>query len=211
MAASSVGSLPSSRQREAAAAGRLAKRNNGMVDESLRGQLLIATPTLLDPNFARTVVLVTEHNEDGAMGIVLNRPSEASVADIVPDLASVAHEEPVFVGGPVQPEALVVLGEFSDHAAAAWIVAADVGLVSADSELSELPSSVRRGRVYAGFSGWGEGQLESELEEEAWIVEPPIPRELFPDDPESLWNDVLARKGGQYSLLARMPADPSMN
>ncbi|MGI9557851.1 MAG: YqgE/AlgH family protein [Solirubrobacterales bacterium] len=181
------------------------------MDESLRGQLLVASPTLLDPNFARSVVLITEHNEDGAMGIVLNRPSEAPVAQVVPDLAEIAAEEPVFVGGPVQPEALVVLGEFADHGAAAWIVAADVGLVAADSELSELSRSVRRGRVYAGFSGWGEGQLESELEEEAWIVEPPIPTELFPDDPETLWNDVLDRKGGQYALLARMPADPSMN
>ena len=181
------------------------------MEDSLRGQLLVATPTLLDPNFARSVVLITDHGDDGAMGIVLNRPSEASVADVVPELAAVAPDEPVFVGGPVQSEALVVLGEFSDHSAAAWIVAADVGLVSADSDLSELQSSLRRGRVYAGFSGWGGGQLEAELEEEAWIVEPPIPRELFPDDPDGLWNDVLARKGGQYALLARMPADPSMN
>jgi putative transcriptional regulator len=181
------------------------------VEESLRGQLLIAAPTLLDPNFARTVVLITEHNEDGAMGIVLNRPSEAPVADVVPDLADLTRGEPVYVGGPVQPEGLVVLGEFSDHSAAAWIVAADVGLVAAGSEISTLADSVRRGRVYAGFSGWGEGQLESELAEEAWIVEPPIPRELFPEDPGTLWSDVLARKGGQFSLLARMPIDPSMN
>jgi putative transcriptional regulator len=181
------------------------------MEDSLRGQLLVASPMLFDPNFARSVVLITEHDEDGAMGIVLNRPSEALVTDVVPDLAGIAGDEPVFVGGPVQSEALVVLGEFSDHSAAAWIVAADVGLVSADSELSELSSSLRRGRVYAGFSGWGGGQLESELEEEAWIVEPPIPRELFPDDPKGLWNAVLARKGGQYALLARMPADPSMN
>jgi putative transcriptional regulator len=155
--------------------------------------------------------LITEHNDDGAMGIVLNRPSDAPVAEVVPDLAALARGEPVFVGGPVQPEALVVLGEFSDHSAAAWIVAADVGLVAADAELGDLSSSLRRGRVYAGFSGWGEGQLEFELEQDAWIVEPPIPRELFPEDPEALWNAVLARKGGQYSLLARMPADPSMN
>ncbi len=180
--------------------------------ESLRGKLLIASPALLDPNFFRTVVLVTEHNEDGAMGIVLNRPSEALVADVVPDLADVAGEEaPVYVGGPVQPEALVLLAEFADLDAAAWIVTADVGLASADVDLAELAASVRRGRVYAGYSGWGAGQLEAELEEDAWIVEPPIPSELFPEDPEHLWNDVLARKGGQFALLARMPADPSVN
>lgn len=181
------------------------------MEDALRGQLLIASPALLDPNFARSVVLVTEHTEDGAMGIVLNRPSETPVAEAVPELASVAPDEPVFVGGPVQPEALVVLGEFADHSAAAWIVVADVGLVAAQTDLAELARALRRGRVYAGFSGWGPGQLESELEGESWIVEPPIPAELFPDDPEGLWRKVLARKGGRFALVATMPDDPSMN
>src|SRR5688572_12556802 len=159
--------------------------------ESLRGKLLIASPVLADPNFARSVVLITEHGDDGAMGIVLNRPADAEVAEVLPELSDIAVEEPIFVGGPVQPEALVVLGEFSDPEKAAWIVVADVGLVSADTDIEELPASVRRGRVYAGFSGWGPGQLESELEEDAWIIEPPIPPELFPDDPATLWSDVL--------------------
>lgn len=179
--------------------------------DSLRGKLLVASPALDDPNFARTVVLITEHGDDGAMGIVLNRPADAEVSDILPELAEIAVEEPIFVGGPVQPEALVVLGEFTDPGKAAWIVVADVGLVSAATDIEELPDSVRRGRVYAGFSGWGPGQLEAELEEEAWIVEPPIPPELFPDDPATLWADVLARKGGQYALVARMPDDPRLN
>ncbi len=179
--------------------------------DSLRGKLLVASPALDDPNFARTVVLITEHGDEGAMGIVLNRPADAEVRDILPELAEIAVEEPIFVGGPVQPEALVVLGEFSDPEKAAWIVVADVGLVSAATDIEELPRSVRRGRVYAGFSGWGPGQLEGELEEEAWIVEPPIPPELFPDDPATLWADVLERKGGQYALVARMPDDPRLN
>ena len=179
--------------------------------DSLRGQLLIASPTMFDPNFARTVVLITEHNDEGAMGMVLNRPSETRAAEILPELEEIAGTEPVFIGGPVQPEALVVLGEFSNPDAAAWIVVADVGLVSAGTEVADLPDSVRRGRVYAGFSGWGPGQLEGELEEEAWIVEPPLPLELFPEDPEELWAAVLDRKGGQFSLIARMPEDPSVN
>ena len=179
---------------------------------SLRGKLLIASPSLVDPNFARSVVLITEQNSDGAMGIVLNRPSETTVDEVVPQLAAVAGEgAPVYVGGPVQPTALVVLAEFSDLDAAAWIVTADVGFASADVDVSDLAGSVRRGRVYAGYSGWGEGQLEGELETDSWIVEPPLPAELFPDDPETLWSDVLARKGGQYSLIARMPDDPSVN
>jgi putative transcriptional regulator len=183
----------------------------GGMEDSLRGKLLIASPTLVDPNFARTVVFITEHNTDGAMGIVLNRPSETSAESVVPELAEIAGGEPVYVGGPVQPEALVLLAEFSDPQAAAWIVVADVGLASADVDLDELADAVRRGRVYAGYSGWGAGQLEGELEEEAWIVEPPLPAELFPDDPEALWHDVLERKGGQYALIARMPDDPSQN
>lgn len=181
------------------------------MDDSLRGKLLVASPALVDPNFARTVVLITEHNEEGAMGIVLNQPSETALDDVSPELAEIAGEGPVFVGGPVQPEALVLLAEFSDPTAAAWIVAADVGLASSELELSELGGVVRRGRVYAGYSGWGEGQLEAEMEIESWIVEPPLPRELFPEDPDALWSDVLARKGGQYALVARMPDDPSVN
>jgi putative transcriptional regulator len=181
------------------------------MDESLRGTLLIASPALLDPNFARTVVLITEHTSEGAMGVVLNRPSETSVDEVAPELGAVVDGEPVFIGGPVQPQALVVLAEFSEPDAAAWIVAADVGFVAAEIEGERLERAVRRGRVYAGYSGWGAGQLEGELAEEAWIVEPPLGAELFPDDPEALWQDVLARKGGQFALIARMPDYPSLN
>src|SRR5215216_4549463 len=92
----------------------------------LRGRLLIASPALIDPNFARTVVLITEHGTEGTMGVVLNRPSEIEVGSVAPELAEVVVEgEPVFVGGPVQPQALVVLAEFSDSRAAAWIIAED--------------------------------------------------------------------------------------
>lgn len=181
------------------------------MDESLRGKLLVASPALVDPNFARTVVLMTEHNDEGAMGIVLNRPSDTELREVSEELADVAGDGPVFVGGPVQPEAVVLLAEFSDPTSAAWIVAADVGLASAGVELSELGPVVRRGRAYAGYSGWDAGQLEVELEVDSWIVEPPLPRELFPDDPETLWSDVLTRKGGEFALVARMPDDPSVN
>ena len=181
------------------------------MDDSLRGKLLIASPSLVDPNFARSVVLITEHNEEGAMGVVLNRPSETAVDEIAPELTGLVSDEPVFVGGPVQPQGLVVLAEFSDPEAAAWIVVAEVGFVAAETDPEQLHRVIRRGRVYAGYSGWGSGQLEAELAEEAWIVEPPIPTELFAEDPLALWQDVLARKGGQFALIARMPADPSLN
>jgi putative transcriptional regulator len=184
---------------------------NPEVEGSLRGSLLIASPALVDPNFARSVVLITEHGEEGAMGVVLNRPSETDVDEVAPELGRLISAEPVFIGGPVQPQALVVLAEFSDPEAAAWVVVADVGFVSADTDQEQLERAIRRGRVYAGYSGWGAGQLEAELEEDAWIVEPPLPAELFPDDPATLWQDVLARKGGQFALIARMPEDPSLN
>ena len=180
--------------------------------DSLRGQLLIATPSLVDPNFHRTVILVTEHTEEGAMGLVLNRPSPTRVDEAVPELADLAGEDAlVHVGGPVQTEALLVLADFRDPAAAATIVVADVGLVSADMETEELGGAVRRARVFAGYSGWGPGQLESELEEDAWIVEAPIPAELIASDPDALWSAVLERKGGSFALVARMPLDPSLN
>jgi putative transcriptional regulator len=180
--------------------------------ESLRGKLLIASPSLVDPNFHRTVVLLTEHTDEGAMGVVLNRPSETTVKEAVPELVEIAGlDEPVFVGGPVQSLAIVVLAEFSDPGAAAALVVGDVGLVSAETETEALPAAVRRARVYAGYAGWGPSQLELELAEMSWIVEAPLPGELFADDPEALWSAVLARKGGQYALVARMPADPSLN
>ncbi|HEX8101839.1 MAG TPA: YqgE/AlgH family protein [Solirubrobacteraceae bacterium] len=180
--------------------------------DSLRGQLLIASPSLVEPTFHRTVILVTEHAPEGAMGVVLNRPSDSTVGEAVPELAELAGEDAaVFVGGPVQTEALIVLAEFRDPSAAAAIVVADVGLVSADFETAELVVATRRARVFAGYSGWGPGQLEGELEEDAWIVEAPVPAELFPADPDGLWSAVLERKGGRFALLARMPLDPSLN
>ncbi len=181
------------------------------MDDSLRGKLLVASPALTDPNFARSVVLMTEHSPEGAMGIVLNRPADARARELLPGLGSIANDDPLFIGGPVQPEAVVLLAEFSKPEAAAWIVVADVGLASAEMDVDELAPAVRRGRFYAGYSGWGPGQLEAEMDEEAWIVEPPIPQELFPDDPDALWSGVLERKGGSYTLVSRMPDDPSLN
>ena len=185
-----------------------------MSDEfvSLRGQLLIASPGLLDPNFARTVVLVTEHTEEGAMGLVLDRPSEVLVCDAVPHLGVLVEEDAlVYVGGPVQPEAVIALAEFDDTSRAAAVVLADVGFVRADVDPDELAAGVRRTRIFAGYAGWGEGQLELELAESAWIVEPAEPGDLFASEPSGLWSAVLRRKGGTYAVIAMMPADPSVN
>lgn len=188
-------------------------RHHGAMD-SLRGRLLIATPVLADPNFARTVVLVGEHTPDGALGVVLNRPSETPVAEAVPDLSDlVTAGDVVHVGGPVQPSAVLVLAQF--EAAAAHLrelVLDDVGFLAVDDEDAPgLDETALRARVFAGYAGWGPGQLEAELEREDWFVEACRPDDVFDDDPEGLWGRVLERKGGRYRLVARMPLDPSLN
>lgn len=180
--------------------------------ESLKGQLLLATPALIDPNFRRTVVLIAEHGEEGAMGLVLNRPSETAVSEAVPDLSALVEEgAPVWVGGPVQQQAVLVLAEFEDPEEAASIVVGDVGFVPSDGDFELLATATRRVRVFAGYAGWGAGQLESELEESSWLVEPAGDLDLFPEPAADLWGFVLRRKGGAYRLLALMPEDPSVN
>ena len=179
--------------------------------QSLRGHLLVAGPSLLDPNFLRTVVFVGEHNEEGAMGVVLNRPSSLSVGEAVPPLAELAGaDELVYIGGPVQPEAIVVLGDFAEPARAAVPVLGSVGFLPGEVD-EELAAGINRARVFAGYAGWGPGQLESELAEPSWIVEPALPDDVFSDEPEALWSRVLRRKGGPFAVLALMPMDPSRN
>jgi putative transcriptional regulator len=179
---------------------------------TLQGKLLVASPTLLDPNFARTVVAIANHDDDGALGIVLNRPSETEVAEAVPDLADVVDgEDVVFVGGPVQPAAIVVLAQFQDPSEAAYLVTRDVGLVADSTGLDRLGVATARRRIFAGYAGWGPGQLEAELEREDWIIEDARPDDVFSEDPRELWGRVLERKGGQFRLIARMPLDPSLN
>lgn len=182
------------------------------VVQSLRGHLLVAGPDLRDPNFRRTVVLVGEHGEEGAMGIVLNRPSPVTVGDAVPPLAELVDEgEVVHVGGPVQPQAIVVLGDFVDVEQAASIVVGSVGFLPGEIEGAEDVPDLTRARVYAGYAGWGAGQLESELAESSWIVAPAQPDDVFTSDPDGLWGEVLRRKGGPFAILATMPFDPSVN
>ena len=180
--------------------------------DSLRGRLLIASPVLVDPNFHRTVILIAEHTAEGAMGLVLNRPAETLVADAVPDLSELADSgAPLYVGGPVASDSVIVLAEFDDPAQAAALVIEDIGFLPADAQLEDLSGHTRRARVFAGHSGWGPGQLEAELEEESWIVEPPRREEIFSEDPDQLWAAVLRRKGREYALLSTMPPDPSVN
>ncbi len=179
--------------------------------DSARGQLLIAGPSLSDPNFWRTVVLIVEHSDDGALGLVLNRPSETTVGETVSELESLLDlDDPLYIGGPVQPSALIVLAEFDDTESAALIAFEDIGVLGGDAA-EGTPPPVRRGRAFVGHAGWGPGQLDSELERGDWILEPAEREDAFTQSPQELWPAVLTRKGGSYALVARMPPDPSVN
>jgi putative transcriptional regulator len=189
------------------------RHNANAMADSLRGKLILASPALQDPNFMRTVVLIAEHTDEGAMGLVLNRPALTTVAEAVPDLTWLTGDDDlVYVGGPVAETAVIVLAEFDRPELAGALVEADLGFVGADADDPErLDGAIRRARVFAGHAGWGPGQLESELSEDAWIVEPPQRAEIFTEAPDELWAAVLKRKGRRYALLATMPPDPTLN
>ena len=165
------------------------------MEGSLTGQLLIAAPQLGD-YFRRTVVLVLAHTEEGAMGVVLNRPTGTAVAEAVPDLADLAGEDAlVHAGGPVDPNAVLAL--------------ADVDGTPELIVLEDTDRDLRRVRVFAGYTGWGPGQLDDEIDEDAWITAPAAPDDPFAEG--DLWPEVLQRKGGGYALMATMPVDPTLN
>lgn len=172
--------------------------------ESLRGQLLIASPGLFD-YFRRTVVLVVEHTPDGAFGVVLNRRADHQVAELVPELGPlVERDAPLWLGGPVAEDSIVVLGEFEEPESAAGRIGQGIGLVDPESDIELL-----RARVFVGHAGWGPGQLDEEIERESWIVTGFAADDIFAAG--DLWGQVLRRLGGDMRLLATMPDDPSLN
>jgi putative transcriptional regulator len=149
---------------------------------------------------------VIEHTPEGAMGVVLNRESDTRVADAVPQLADLAAEDDlVRIGGPVAPQSVVALGEFADLSEAGTRVVGQLGTLDPDS----ANESLGRLRVYAGYAGWAAGQLDGELEQDAWLVAPAEDDDPFSSD--DMWSRALERRGGAYRLLATMPPDPSQN
>jgi putative transcriptional regulator len=176
----------------------------------LQGKLIVSSPSLIDPNFRKTVVLIAHHDDEGALGLVLSRPSDVAAADAVPVLDGLpGADDPVFVGGPVQPDAFMVLAEFEDVDQAAAPIVDGVGFMPADAEPGDL--AIKRLRLFAGYSGWGSGQLEGELADDSWIVVDAAAEDAFADDPDVLWRTVLQRKGGAFSLMENMPYDPGLN
>lgn len=179
--------------------------------ESLKGQLLLSGGGLYDPNFRHTVVLLGEHDERGAVGIVLNRALEIAVSEAIPALAELSAEgETLFEGGPVEPGGAVLVVETEDPAILDLPVLGNVGFLTGEVE-DGVREAILRARVFLGHAGWGPGQLEEEMAGGSWILEPATPDDIFTDDPDSLWRRILERKGPEFAKLARVPFDPSMN
>lgn len=179
-----------------------------------RGRLLVAAPHLDDdPNFRRAVVLVLEHADEGALGIVLNDPMGVPAEDALPEgLAAVVSDgSSVFRGGPVQPGTVIVLADFEDITQAGGITFDSVGILDPGVVEAGQPPALRRSRAFAGYAGWGGGQLEGEIRDDAWIDATPVAEDIFAADPSALWRTVLARTGGSYRLMATAPDDPLLN
>ena len=179
--------------------------------ESLKGKLLISSGGLYDPNFRHTVVLIGEHNADGALGVVVNRTLDVTVGEVVSTLAPLVQAgEALFEGGPVHPQAVVLLAEAAHPELLDIVAFGSVGFLIGDVSEHVRPGLLRA-RVFAGYSGWGPGQLEAEMKADSWIVEEAREEDVFTGDPDTLWRRVLERKGPEYRLMSRMPFDPSAN
>ena len=182
--------------------------------DRLKGRLLVATPVLGDPNFDHTVVLLLEHNDDGALGLVLNRPSGLEVADPLPEWRPYTGDpDVVFIGGPVSRSSVIALASVDGEApVSSWEqVVGPVGVVDLSRDPDAIGGTLTAVRVFAGYAGWGSGQLEMEIGEGAWYVVSAEPADVFTDSPEQLWRRVLARQPGELARVALVPEDPSLN
>lgn len=192
----------------------------------LTGHLLVATPLLTDPNFARAVVFVLDHDEDGTLGVVVNRPTHVDVTAVLPPWSELTSSpQVVFQGGPVALDSALGLAAIDGGAAASsnsgddgadeplgWRrVFGGIGLVDLDAPPEILAAELRSMRIFAGYAGWGPGQLEDEIAEGAWYVVDADPADAFSESPDDLWRRVLKRQTGELAFVATFPDDPSMN
>jgi putative transcriptional regulator len=185
-----------------------------MVGGSLTGKLLVATPVIGDGAFERSVVLLLEHSDEGAFGLVLNQPTELDVIDPLPQWhALVAHPSVVFVGGPVEQERAIALAR-ADSAIAidGWSpIVGGIGTLDLTLGPDDVGPGLEEIRVFAGYAGWQSGQLEGEIGVGAWFVVDPWAEDLLCVEPEALWAQVLRRQGGSVAYFALYPPDPSAN
>lgn len=186
--------------------------------DGIAGKLLVASPTLQSPAFFRTVIAMLDHNSDGALGVIINRPGDASLLEVLPPVADIASTPAVlFSGGPVEPNVAIALGEVDRRLAAdarseAWRpVVGPLVTVDLDYDPAHLAGSLRELRVFAGYAGWSGGQLEGEIAEGAWFVVDRQPGDTFADFPDRLWSAVLRRQSWPLCAVANFPQDPTMN
>lgn len=180
---------------------------------STKARLLVAVPELLDPNFHRTVVLMLEHDDNGALGVVLNRPRKVGGGEAVPHWADrLAHPAHLHDGGPVSKDSVIGLGRErsgTGEPAMSPLLGA-LGVVDLHRSPDDLPA-VEQVRLFAGYSGWSAGQLDAEVAAGGWLVVDAREDDALSPEPEGLWRAVLARQGGMTALLADHPDDPALN
>jgi len=182
--------------------------------ETLTGRLLVATPTLADPNFERAVILVLDHDDDGALGVVVNRPTEVPVTEVLPMWdPMVTGPDVVFQGGPVALDSALGLVAVppGDEPIGVRRLHNGFGLVDLDTPPEVVQGAVLRLRIFAGYAGWSPDQLEGEIAEGAWYVVEAQEGDPFTDAPTGLWRQVLRRQSGPLAMVATFPADPSLN
>lgn len=185
-----------------------------------KGRLLVATPVLDDPNFARTVIYVVEHHDEGALGLVLNRPSGEELGDPLDRWVDVQSDPPqVFSGGPVEPDALIALARTKqpatppDESEDSYLAPLSDTIASADlaADPALVAANIAELRVFRGYAGWSPGQLELEIGTGSWVVVDSTESDIFTDDPDQLWRRVLRRQPGRLGWLAGAPDDLSWN
>jgi putative transcriptional regulator len=191
-------------------------RRRPIAGATLKGALLVATPQLADANFERAVILMLEHTDDGAVGVVLNRPSTIDFNDPLPDWYGYAAYPPVvFVGGPVSQGSAIGLARATAPEPATTDgftqVLGPIGTVDLALDPAEVGVALEEVRVFSGYAGWSGGQLEGELDEAAWWVVDSQPDDAMCAEPDDLWRDVLHRQSDMLALFANFPHDPALN
>ncbi|MGH3742922.1 MAG: YqgE/AlgH family protein [Micromonosporaceae bacterium] len=192
-------------------------RDDVGVDEVEAGSALVAAPALRDPNFRRTVVLVIDHRASGTLGVVLNRPSDVPVREVLPLWGPHATvPQALYVGGPMEQRAALCVaalpaGVDAEHTEGVIKVRGSLALVQLDADPDLMAPRLRGLRVFAGYSGWDEGQLAGEIKRGDWIVVPALPDDVLAPPGTDLWGRVLHRQGMPLALLATYPLDPALN
>lgn len=181
-----------------------------MPESPSAGDFLVASEVMTDPNFAGSVVLLCEHDEEGSLGLVMNRPLDVKLAELLPDAGIESCHAPIYWGGPVKPDALHALKDGPPGPDAAEVYPG----LAFGGQLDDLVDAWQNGqelRFFLGYSGWSEGQLEEELSQEAWKVVRARPTDVFAPRPDALWGQLMSRVHPAWRHLRHQPTHPDLN